>query len=36
MQMHNNSKINFSDNMKHLRDFLNEGKETFILTLSQI
>ena len=36
MQMHYNSKLHFSDNMKHLRYFLNEGKETLILTLSQI
>ena len=34
MQMHYNSKLNLSDNMKHFSDFLNEGKETLILTLS--
>ena len=29
-------KLNFSDRMKHLRDFLNKGKRTLILTLSHI
>ena len=35
-QLHTDLKINFSDRMKHLRDFLNEGKDTLILTLSHI
>ena len=33
IQLHNDLKQNFSDIIKHLRDFLNEGKYTLILTL---
>ena len=36
MQLHYDLQLNFSDRMKHLRDFLNEGKDTLILTLSRI
>ena len=36
IQLRYDLKLNFSDIMKHLRDFLNEGKDTLILTLSHI
>ena len=35
IQLHYNLKLNFSERMKHLRDFLNEGKDTLILTDSE-
>ena len=31
--MHYNSKINFLDNMKHLRELVNEGKESLYLCM---
>ena len=36
MQLHYDLKLNFSDIMKHLRDLLNERKDTLIQTLSHI
>ena len=36
IQLYYDLKLNFSDRMKHLRDFLNDKKDTLILTLSHI